>query len=557
VFLLVLSGSSGVRGAEFSEAERRMLLASGFSSPELVATLEADGWAPVLVSFAVPGVAPRMPERMHTSPAGQEAIATACDRILALLGTRNFRLRHRFPSLNAFAGSINARGLLDLYAHRQEVAVELEVGGTGQLAQAVPLVRLDALQALQLTGEGITVAVIDTGLDGDHPDLSDDLVAERCFCSDLGNGCCPAGSTSQSGPLAAEDDNGHGTNVTGIVTSAGSVAPAGGAPDASIVAVKVLDSNNTFCCTSDLVAGLNYILNERPDVDLVNMSLGTLNTYSGDCDTASIANRLLAAPIEALRSNGVLTFAASGDDGSGSQMPAPACLSSVIAVGAVYDASVGQVSAFGCTDTTTAADQVACWSSSNASMDLLAPGAPTTSTGLGGNTSTFLGTSQASPLAAACAAALLEAHPTATPDEIEAALKAAPTQITDAKNGLSFPRLDCADALAHLDDTDQDGIPDADDNCSAAPNGPLLGPNNQLDVDQDGFGNVCDGDFNQDLFVGGPDFDVFLQCFGRAVGVPGPPHDPDCAESDMNGDGFVGGPDFGLLLHIFNGPPGP
>jgi hypothetical protein len=226
-------------------------------------------------------------------------------------------------------------------------------------------------------------------------------------------------------------------------------------------------------------------------------------------------------------------------------------------VGAVYDAAVGPVSVLGCTDSSTAPDQVACWSSSSGALDLLAPGAPTTSTGLSGGISTFLGTSQSAPLAAACAAALLEAHPAARPDEIEAALLASPTRLTDPKSGLAFPRLDCADALAHLDDADQDGISDADDNCSAAANGPLLGPNDQLDVDLDGFGNVCDGDFNQDLFVGGPDFDLFLQCFDEVVGVAGPPDDPDCAESDMNGDGFVGGPDFDRFLQVFDGPPGP
>ena len=128
-------------------------------------------------------------------------------------------------------------------------------------------------------------------------------------------------------------------------------------------------------------------------------------------------------------------------------MPAPACLSSVISVGAVYDADVGSVSRFGCTDSSTAPDQVACWSSSNAFTDLLAPGAPVTSSGLGGGTSTFYGTSQASALAAACAAALLEANPIASPDGLEAALKGSATQLVDPKNALAFPRLDCATAL--------------------------------------------------------------------------------------------------------------
>jgi subtilisin family serine protease len=431
----------------FSDGQRQALLASGFASEALLAEIERSGWAAVLVSFEVPGVAPRLPNRAYVGARERRAIGAAQRALLASLGSDGFRVRHRYRALNAVAGSIAARGLLRLFAQRKRVAVELEVGGAGQLLQSVPLVNLDSVQAASFTGEGITVAILDSGIDALHPDLVDDLIAERCFCSDLGAGCCPDGSTDQSGPGSAADDNGHGTNVSGIVTSAGIVAPVGGAPDADIVAIKVLDANNTFCCTGDLVAGLDYILNERPDVDLVNMSLGTASTYSGDCDDASIANRLLAASVASLRDNGVATLAASGDDGSGAQMPAPACISSVISVGAVYDADVGAVSQFGCTDGSTAADQVACWSSGNASTDLLAPGAPVTSSGLGGGTSTFYGTSQASPLAAACAAALLEANPTAGPDGLEAALKTSPTHVVDPKNGLAFPRLDCSAAL--------------------------------------------------------------------------------------------------------------
>lgn len=107
------------------------------------------------------------------------------------------------------------------------------------------------------------------------------------------------------------------------------------------------------------------------------------------------------------------------------------------------------------------------------------------------------------------------------------------------------------------EDSDGDGVVDALDNCVDQANGPDAGPNDQLDTDSDGYGDVCDGDLNQDGFVGGPDFDIFLQCFNRATGGGGPADDPDCAESDMNGDGFVGGPDFDLFLQVFNGPPGP
>ena len=99
-------------------------------------------------------------------------------------------------------------------------------------------------------------------------------------------------------------------------------------------------------------------------------------------------------------------------------MPLPACVAKSISVGAVWDSDVGRQSVLGCVDTTTVADQVTCFSNSNASTDVFAPGGPMTSTGLGSPTSSFRGTSQSSPAAAACAALLLEAYPDLTPDEM-------------------------------------------------------------------------------------------------------------------------------------------
>jgi hypothetical protein len=76
---LAWSTAMAASAAEFRESERRALLDSGLSSPELIATIEERGWAPVLVSFAVPGVAPREPERAHLAAQEQEAIAVACE----------------------------------------------------------------------------------------------------------------------------------------------------------------------------------------------------------------------------------------------------------------------------------------------------------------------------------------------------------------------------------------------------------------------------------------------------------------------------------------------
>jgi len=97
-------------------------------------------------------------------------------------------------------------------------------------------------------------------------------------------------------------------------------------------------------------------------------------------------------------------------------------------------------------------------------------------------------------------------------------------------------------------DSDNDGVGDPTDTCTLVANpGPA-----QLDTDGDGIGNLCDCDFNQDNFCGGPDFTLFIGCFNKPAGT-----DPVCQAADMNGDGFVGGPDFTLFIGGFNKPPGP
>ena len=123
----------------------------------------------------------------------------------------------------------------------------------------------------------------------------------------------------------------------------------------------------------------------------------------------------------------------------------PACIGNAIAVGAVYKGDVGTIT-FGCTDATTAADRVACFSNSDSQVDVLAPGADCTSAGIGGGVSTFVGTSQACPVAAGVAALILSAHPGLSPDALEAAMKNTGVTITDP-DGLSFRRIDAKAAV--------------------------------------------------------------------------------------------------------------
>jgi subtilisin family serine protease len=370
-------------------------------------------------------------------------VATMQQTVLADLPADAFTLTHQWEAVPALAGEVSRTGLAALQAHPDVLGVDLDTGGSGHLSQSVPLIQADTVHALGFTGQGVTVAVLDTGLETAHPDLRAQLVAEQCFCTTAtGAGCCPNGGTTQSGPGSAEDDQGHGTNVTGILVSRGQIAPRGVAPDAHIVAVKVLDWTRGFATSAQVLAGLNWLLMQRPDVQIVNLSLGTSALFDGACDEATAVTRAFAAAINLLKSRGVLVVASAGNNGSLIQWGAPACVANTVAVGAVYDAAVGAQTFATCTDPATAADHVPCFSNSPPLLDLLAPGGPITATGMGGGLSTFFGTSQAAPHAAGAAAVLLAVEPTLTPEQLETLLKQTGVEVTDARHGRTVPRLD-------------------------------------------------------------------------------------------------------------------
>ncbi|MEP6800541.1 MAG: S8 family serine peptidase [Acidobacteriota bacterium] len=400
------------------------------------AAILAEGRARVVILF-----------RKGDPAAGTSSEPSARRRSLARLPPPDFQAISDWKSVSAAAGVLTARGLERLRKDPDVLRIDLDEPGHGHLSESVPLIGADAVHAQGVTGRGVTVAVLDTGVTANHADLADDVAGQQCFCRNAdGTGCCPDGQSEQAGPGSAEDDNGHGTNVAGIVTSGGRIAPVGVAPGARIVAVKVLDRNNIFAGVSQVISALDWLNQNRPDVRVVNMSLGTFALYDAPCDQASASAAALADAVAALRSRGVLVFASSGNDRSPMRLTAPACATAAVAVGATYDASFGTLSSFGCLDVS-APDKVTCFSNSGPGLRLLAPGAAITSTGIGGGRSTYVGTSQASPHAAGVAALLLEARPSFDPATVETILSESGHPILDGKNGRMTPRVDAAAAL--------------------------------------------------------------------------------------------------------------
>ena len=372
------------------------------------------------------------------------------DLVASGLSDQEFESGRRLQRVPVLIGTVSTAGLIRLADDPRVLRVSLDRRIWAQLDQARQLVRADALHAQSVTGSGTLGVIIDTGVDLDHTDLLGSVTDEACFC--LGAvgapGCCPNGFETQTGAGAGQDENGHGTQVAGILTSAAVHAGLGIAPDAMIIAVRILDAEGGGDA-SDLIRALDWVLANHSDADVVNLSLGG-GLYDGDCDNADAVTLAYANSIGQLRDAGVLTVAGSGNNSSGAGMIAPACIAAAISVGAVWDSDQGSQTAHGCTDATTAADQVTCFSNSSATTDVFAPGGVTESSRLDGTTKNGTGTSYATPVVSGCVLLFRSIFPMLTPNALERAIEDSSIQVTDGTNGLSFPRINCNEAFASL-----------------------------------------------------------------------------------------------------------
>lgn len=158
-------------------------------------------------------------------------------------------------------------------------------------------------------GAGVNVAIADTGLDTDHPDLAANIAGGVTCRGDEENATCVADG--------GEDDHGHGTHVGGIVAADDNGADVVGvAPDAMLYSVKVLDSSGSGW-DSNVIAGLEWV-GTQP-IQVVNMSLGRegncLNTdEDGDGNPDDPSADLVRQAIQALTGNGVSVVVAAGND---------------------------------------------------------------------------------------------------------------------------------------------------------------------------------------------------------------------------------------------------
>jgi subtilisin family serine protease len=175
----------------------------------------SDGGVHVVVMLTQP----------HAALTDIDALAVGTQRsqsdVLASLPRGGYEVVTRLGVVPAMTLRLRTTDALDALAAHPDVArVGFDEGGTGDLQHVVPHVDGDVSHANGVTGVGVRVAILDSGIDTNHPDLADDLIHQECFGDNGGSSAyCPIGQARQSGPGAAEDDAGHGDWATMVAAT--------------------------------------------------------------------------------------------------------------------------------------------------------------------------------------------------------------------------------------------------------------------------------------------------------------------------------------------------
>lgn len=247
---------------------------------------------------------------------------------------------------------------------------------TNETPEGVQLIQAPAIWEKSNEGEGIVVAVIDTGVDTDHPDLKDRIIGGRNF------------TTDHNGDVNNfEDNNGHGTHVSGIVAaSLNGDGVVGVAPKAKILSIKALTEDGA----GDygwIINAINYAVEWRgpknEQARVICMSLG------GPNDVPEMREAIQNAV-----NHNVSVVVAAGNEGDGQEdtfeYAYPGAYNEVISVGAVNTNL-----------------QLAPFSNSHNEVDLVAPGVNVLSTYLDNKFAKLSGTSMAAPFVAGALALII------------------------------------------------------------------------------------------------------------------------------------------------------
>ncbi|TVP83663.1 MAG: peptidase S8 [Alkalicoccus sp.] len=340
--------------------------------------------------FAVPFTAGAAPGNGNTSDSDEYLIqfeGSAEKGLLQAFGVEEEEILHEYNHLPVYLAELTESQVQGLVNHPHIAALDknAEVEAYGQtVPYGIPQIQSIETQEEGYTGEGVSVAVLDTGIDGSHEDLVDNLADGYSVFTDEEN----------ADPFY--DANGHGTHVAGTIGAVDNdLGVIGAAPEADLYAVKVLNNEGSGSLAG-IAEGIEWSIDN--DIDIINMSLG------GDSGSSILEDFTDLAYEE-----GSLVVAAAGNSGNrggnNDTVGYPANYESAMAVAAVDENN-----------------DRASFSSTGPAVEISAPGVNVLSTTPGDTYDAFNGTSMAAPHVAGAAAQVLQAKPELGSSELRSLL---------------------------------------------------------------------------------------------------------------------------------------
>lgn len=376
------------------------------------------------------------------------------NQVLTTLNTSEFTLRQKLTNSAIFSGQITSSGLNKLMANSRVANIEPVRKVYPALAQAIPLANAMATRQ-SYNGSGISIAIVDTGVDYTHPRLGGGIFPNSKVIGgyDFGD--------KDSDPM---DEGNHGTCCAGI--AAGGLGEVGDyiggvAYNAKLYALKLEASDGSWDIrpfrSDDGLTAWDWCITHKNDspanpIMVISNSWGYVNDdgtvpFFNSHDEADAFSPAYKRVAQTAVDIGITILAASGNEYQTNNMRWPSAMSNVISVGAVYDTT----------------DQVTEYSNSANILDILAPADPVYTTdivGAGGYSGGdyypyFNGTSSACPFAAGSVAAMQSAAKQTTgvyltPAQVKDLLVKTGRQITDTKVAITKPRVDLGAAIASI-----------------------------------------------------------------------------------------------------------
>ena len=525
----------------------------------------------------------------------------------------------RYKFFNVLAAELSAAQIQKVASNPFVKAITPWLTAEPQWIEAQELMGVTAVAEApeNLTGDGAVIAVFDNSFDGFHPSLgggefgvdNDKIIGGIDVGDNDDNPTFAANSRCENSPDVFSV-NEHGTFVAAIAVGAevvvdGGVPLRGVAPDADMVGIKyhtgqsmpnidspcIRSADSTVPYPADIMMALEWVMANREalSIDILTSSFRFSSFGSNGIGIPNAQQCAAQFPelddaYDMLENQGVVSFAAAGNSGAqfGNLIPegkstivVPACLESVMSVGATYGQAGGENTECPSDDRAfvefdhfnrvpcVEADHVMASSSNADFLDLLAPGVFQTQaltnqlddSGPQHEACAVGGTSFSTPNAAGVAALMVQKVQEAgngvfNQTTMRNLLSSTGCCVTDTNSGdpnlpetrIVKPRVSALRAAMRLDDDiDSDGSPDVVDNCIETPNP------SQRDTDGDGYGNFCDTDLNNDGVTNVIDLSLFRAEFFQTGDN----------YADFNSDNTVNIIDLSILRSLFFSAPGP